>query len=145
MEAVLVVDHDLCSRLRHLAAQGLQSLLVAEAVVGVPLLDELFCVLQVDAGLISLALYIGAHSPVLVRPFIVDKPGLFERPVYDIQSTLHEPLLVCVLDAEDEIASRMLRDQIGVQRGPKIAHMHPACGTRCKSCSYFTHCLSPFL
>ena len=47
-KTVLVIHHNLSPVVRHLGLQGIQPLLVAEAVVGIPLLDQLFGILKIQ-------------------------------------------------------------------------------------------------
>ena len=46
----------------------------------------------------------------------------------DGDSVLHLPLLVGVLDAQDELALIVTGDQVGVEGGAQVAHMHIAGG-----------------
>ena len=48
----------------------------------------------------------------------MDQSRFFHGTVDDVHRSLHVPLLVRVLDAEDEIPALMLGDQICVKRGP---------------------------
>ena len=73
---MLVVDTDLCSAFGNSGLQAVQTFLVTETVISVSLLDELLCILQVKAALISLALYIRTVTPVFIRTLIVDKSCL---------------------------------------------------------------------
>ena len=75
-QAMLVVDTDLCSAFGNSGLQAVQTFLVTETVISVSLLDELLCILQVKAALISLALYIRTITPVFIRTLIVDKSCL---------------------------------------------------------------------
>ena len=135
MQAVLVIDVDLLAR--HGAGQGGKPLLVAEAVIGLALFDQLFGILQINALLLALALDIGAHASVLVRALVVDKARLLKRPVDDVHSPFHISFLVRILNAQDKIAAFMLGDQVRIQRGTQISHVHSARGTGCETCSYF--------
>jgi len=40
----------------------------------------------------------------------------------------HKAGLVGVLDAQDELAAAVAGDEIGVERGAQVAHVHVACG-----------------
>ena len=117
-KAVLVIGHD------HLAVdfslQGIQSLLVAEAVVCFAFLHQLFRVLHVNAGLHALRLDVGTVPFVLVRTLVVDQTCLLKGAVDDLRGAFHKASLVRVLDAEDKgaVIALMLRDEVSVERGP---------------------------
>ena len=117
-QAVLVIDNDIRAVIRHRSFQRFQSFFVAEAVIRIALLHELLRILQVQAGSLPLALYIGAAASVFIRALIMLQPGLLQCPVYDVQSSLHETLLVRILHTEDEVSSLVLCDQIRVERCP---------------------------
>ena len=142
-ETVLVVNADLLSA-DDLAAL-LQALLIAETVVSLALLDQLLGIFQVDPLLLTLALYIGPHAAVLIRALVMHQPSGCQCAVDDVHRPLHIAFLVCVLYPQDKISALMFRDQIGVQRGSQIAHMHPSRGTGGKSCSDSFHVLTPRL
>ena len=129
MQAVLVIYRIAVRRL-----QALQALFCAEAIIGIALGDQLLRVLHVNACAAALGLYIRAHAPVLVRSLVIIKPCRGKRAVDDIYGAFHKALLIRILYAQHEAAARMPRDQIGIQRSAQITHMHPSCGTRCKSC-----------
>ena len=74
MQAVLVVHHDLFSC--HLLAQGIQTLFIAKAVICLSFFDQLLCIFHIDAGLLTLALYIRTTAAVLIRSLIMDQAGL---------------------------------------------------------------------
>ena len=135
MQAVLVIHVDLLARNR--TGEGGKALLIAEAVIGLSLFDQLFGIFQIDALLLTFALHIGAHAAVLVRSLVMDESRLLKGSVDDVHGSLHISFLVRILNAQDEIAAFMLGDQIRIQRGTQISHMHSARGTGCKTCSYF--------
>ena len=56
---------------RHSTGQRGQPVLIAEAVIGLALLNQLFRILQINALRLALTLYIGADPAVLVRSFIM--------------------------------------------------------------------------
>ena len=107
VQAVLVVERDLLA-LDHLCLKGCQTLLVTEAVICLPLLNQLFSIFHVNAGLHTLALYIRTVSAVLVRSLIVYKSRLLQRAVDNLHSALHIALLIGILNAKHEISSGML-------------------------------------
>ena len=45
----------------------------------------------------------------------MDQTSLLQRPIYDINCTLYETLLVGIFDAQHKGAARMFGDQIGIQ------------------------------
>ena len=114
MKAVLIVHDDLLAG--HLSLQGLQALLVAEAVISLPFFNQFLGILQVDARRLPLTLHIGTHASVLVRTLIMLKARFLKRAVDNIHSALHVALLVGILNTENKISSRMLCNQICIQR-----------------------------
>ena len=104
MQAVLVVERDLLA-LDHLCLKGCQTLLVTEAVICLPLLNQLFSIFHVNAGL---TLDIRTAAAVLVRSLIVYKSRLLQRAVDNLDSALHIALLIGILNAKHEISSGML-------------------------------------
>ncbi len=108
-QTVLVINGDFLS-LHHLRLQGRQSFLVTEAIVGLPLLHELFGILHVNSGFHPFALHIRPVSAVLVRPLVVLQPHPLKGAVDDLRSPLHESLLIRVLDTEHKVAALMLCD-----------------------------------
>ena len=74
-KAVFVVDGDFFSA--YVTSALAQALCIAEAVIGIPLLYQLFCVFQVQACCITLALYVRAVAAVFVRSLVVYQTGLF--------------------------------------------------------------------
>ena len=134
-QAVLIVLHDLLAVYGLL--QGLQTLLGAEAVIGLTLLHQHLCILQIDPLGLTLRLYIGAAASVLVRSFIVDQSRFLKGPVDDVNGSLHLTFLVRILDTKEEISSLMLGDQIGIKRRSQVSHMHPPCGRGRVTCTNF--------
>ena len=110
---MLVIDGDFLS-LHHLGLQGREPFFIAKAVISFSFFNQLFGVLHIDSGLDSLALYIGAIAAVLVRAFIVGDSGLFQRAVDDLRGSLHEALLIGILNTENKISALMLGNQIGI-------------------------------
>jgi len=128
--AVAVVAEGQLSQLQA-RAQLLEALLVAEAVVGHALLDQLLGVLLVDG--LALVLDVGAVGPALVGALVPDEPRLLQGPVDQLHGALDDALLVGVLDAEDEVPVVLLRPEVGVKRRPEVAHVHVARGAGCES------------
>ena len=113
METMLVIHHQFFSG--YIFAQGLQTFLVAETVISFAFFNQFLCVLQVNTGLLTFTLYVWAASAVFVRTFVMDQTSLLQRPIYDINCTLYETLLVGIFDAQHKGAARMFGDQIGIQ------------------------------
>ena len=118
METMLVIYADLFAVLADSRPKRIQPFFGAEAVVCFALLNQLFRIFQVDAGLLAFRLYIGAHAAVLVRTFIMDKPGLLECTVNDIHRAFHESALIGIFNTQHKIAALMLCDEVGIQRSP---------------------------
>ena len=110
---MLVVYGDLFS-FHNLRFQPCKAFLVAETVIGFPFFNQFSGIFQINAGLLPLRLYVRPDAPVFVRPFIVDKPGLFQRPVDNIHSPFHKPFLISILNTENKISALMLGDQVGI-------------------------------
>ena len=127
-EAVLVILHD--DFAVHGLFQRIQTRLVAEAVVGLALLDELLRVLHINARAHALTLHIGAVALVLVRSLIVQKTGFLERAVNNLGRSLDKSALVGVLDAENEGTVRVLGNEIRIECCPQVSDMHAPGGTR---------------
>ena len=105
-------------------ADLLQPVLVAEAVVGCALFHQLQRVVLEHSH--ALALDIGTDRTADVRPLIPDQAGFLQGVVDDIHRTLDIPLLVGILNAQDELAAVAARPEIGIQRGAQVAQMHIA-------------------
>ena len=119
---MLIIVHDLLTV--HRGLQTLQPLLCAEAVVGLTACHQLLGILSVNIGSHTLRLYIGAAVAGLVRTLIRDQAGVCKRTVDEINRTLHQSSLVCILDPQQEIAALMLRNEISIKGCPQISHMH---------------------
>ena len=111
-KTMLIIDVDLLPG--HGSCQARQPLFVAETIISLTLFDQLFRVFQVQSAFLSLALYVRPHTTVLIRPLIVDKACLFQRPVDDIHSPFHKPFLIGILNTENKISALMLGDQVGI-------------------------------
>ena len=100
--------------------------LFAEAVIGAAALDEQLGVFAV--GVAALGLDVGSHGTADVGAFVVVESALGQRAVDDVGRALDEAALVGILDAEDEGAARVARDEPGVERGAQVADVHIAGG-----------------
>ena len=58
------------------------------------------------------------------------KAAFRHRAVDDVRCALDETPLVGILDAENEGAAGVAGDEIGVERGAQVAHVHIARGAR---------------
>ena len=137
MQTMLVIYGNLFAG--HCGTQRIQTFLIAEAVICITLLDQLFGIFQINTLGISLTLHVGANTAILVRSFIMYQTGIFQCTVDDLQRTFLKTLLICILDTQHKTAALMLSDQVCVQCGTQIADMHTTCGAGRKSCLYFTH------
>ena len=127
--AAVVVGHLAVGAL--LGVEGLQTLLGAEAVVGLALCHQLFGVLLEHPH--PLALDVGADGAAHIGAFVPQQAGLPQGVVDDVHSALDVAALIGVLDAEDEGAVVVLGHQVGVQRGAQVANMHITRGRGGKS------------
>ena len=100
--------------------------LFAEAVIGAAALDEQLGVFAV--GVAALGLDVGSHGTADVGAFVVVESALGQRAVDDVGRALDEAALVGILDAEDEGAARVARNEPGVERGAQVADVHIAGG-----------------
>ena len=114
-----------------LGVEGFQTLLGAEAVVGLALCHQLFGVLLEHPH--PLALDVGADGAAHIGAFVPQQAGLPQGVVDDVHSTLDVAALIGVLDAEDEGAVVVLGHQVGVQCGAQVANMHITRGRGGKS------------
>ena len=116
---MLVIDYDLrTSLLGHAALKRRKPFFIAEAIVSVPLVDQLLRILKVQTGRITLALHVGPDSPILVGSFVMNQSCLFQRMIDDIQGAFYKTFLIRILYPKHEIPVLMLRDQIRIQRRP---------------------------
>ena len=118
--AAIVVGHLTVGAL--LGVEGFQTLLGAEAVIGLALSHQLLGILLEHPH--ALALDVGADGAADVRAFVPQQAGLPQGVVDDIHSALHVAALVGVLDAEDEGAVIVLGHQVGVQGRAQVANVH---------------------
>ena len=137
MQTVLVIAADLLAA--NLRPERIEPLLRAEAVIRLALFDQLLGIFLIDALSAALGLDIRSDAAVLVRALVIFDAGILQCLVDNVYCTFDEPLLIGVLDAEHKRASRMLCDQIRIKSCAKIADMHSACRTRCKSGFYHSH------
>ena len=100
--------------------------LVAEAVVGVTALHQQLGVLGVEGA--ALGLDVGAHGAAHVGTFVPGQAAGAHGIIDDLGGVLHQTALVGVLNAEDELAAGVAGDEVGVQGGAEIAHVHVARG-----------------
>ena len=103
-----------------------QPLFGAEAAVGAALLNEQLSVFFIVSH--PLGLDIGAGRAAHVGAFVIVQAAGVHGALDDLHRVLHFPFLIGVLDAQDKFPSRMAGDQIGVQGGAQIAHVHIAGG-----------------
>ncbi len=99
---------------------------LAEAAVGVPPMDQQFRVLLI--GVPPLGLDIGGHRAAYVGTLVMCETTFGHGLVDHIGGALHQTALVGVLNAQDKGAPGVSGDQIGVQRGAQVAHVHIAGG-----------------
>ena len=118
--AAVVVGHLAVGAL--LGVQGFQTLLGAEAVIGLALSHQLFGVLLEHAH--ALALHIGADRAADVRAFVPQQAGLPQGVVDHIHRALDVAALIGIFDAQDERTILVLGHQVGVQGSAQVAHMH---------------------
>ena len=114
MQAVLIIDRDLFAVLSHAGFQGIQALFCTEAVIGISLLDQLFCIVQINTLGISLTLDIRAVSAIFVRSLVMDKSCFSQCAVNDLQRAVHKTFLVCILNTEHKASVLMLCDEISI-------------------------------
>ena len=117
-------------------------LLGAEAVVRTALFHKLLRVLKVHPH--AFALDIGAVFAAHIGALVPRHGCVPQGVVDDIDRALHIPLAVGILDAQDKAAAVASGEQIGVQSGSQIAHMHIAGGTGRKARSYLFQMWFPF-
>ena len=127
--AAIVVGHLTVGAL--LGVEGFQTLLGAEAVIGLALSHQLLGILLEHAH--ALALDVGADGAADVRAFVPQQAGLPQGVVDDIHSALHIAALIGVLDAQDEGAILVLCHQVGVQGSAQVANVHITRGRRRKT------------
>ena len=110
MQTVFVVYGDLFSC--YFCLQTFQTFFIAEAIISVSLLDQFFCIFQIQTLCLSLTLYIGTYTTVFVRTFIMYQTGLCQGTVDDLQCAFHETFLVGILDTQHEFSAFMFCDQV---------------------------------
>ena len=109
---MLVICHDFLAP--HCFLKGCKALRGTEAVICLPLINQLLCIFQVYAGCLAFTLDIGTHPAVLIRTFVVDQAGILQCLVDDLHRTFHIALLVCIFNAEKEIPALMFCNQVGI-------------------------------
>ena len=100
--------------------------LFAEAVIGMSLFHQQFCIAAV--GVTTLRLDIGSHRTSYIRTLVVVQTTLRHGAVDHIGGALHQAALVGVLDAQDKSTAGIAGDKPGIQGGAEVAHMHVASG-----------------
>ena len=118
METMLViVEYSLLLAIHfYLCMKICKTLLIAEAVISFTLINKLLSVLHVYALSHSLRLDIWANATILVRSFIPQKTCLRQSSIYDIHSTFHLTVLVCVFNSQYKISALMLCDKVSIKR-----------------------------
>ena len=112
-------------------------------------LNEEFCVFAVEGA--ALGLHIGADGAADIRALVVVEVTFLERLVDHVHRALDQAALVGVLDAQQELAVRVARDEIGIERRAQIAHVHVSRGGGCKARAHLAvrdarfHFIKPFL
>ena len=112
VQAMLIIYIDLLTC--YCARQCSQPFLITETIIGFSLFHQHLRVLQIDPLGLAFTLHIRAHTAILVRPLIVKKPRILQRPVNDLYSTFHISLLIRILNTKDKISAFMLCDQIRI-------------------------------
>ena len=130
LAGLVVVDEGLALAFG-LGAPCVQLLGGVEGVVGPARLNQLLCVLAVDAAPLALAIWCMRmalarslyHLSVLVHALVGDDPA----PVQGLDNVLfrsrHEAVGVSVLDADDEVTSVLLGVKVIVKCGAHTSHM----------------------
>ena len=119
--------------LLHLA-HLVQTLLIAEAVVGVAAFHQLLGVFLKHTH--TLALDIGSHGTADIGTLVPLQSGLLQGLIDDLHGAFYLALLVGILNAQQEAAVIALCHQIGKQRGAQVTHMHVAGGAGGKAGAY---------
>ena len=131
---MLVINIDLLAG--NCLMQTLQSLLITEAVICLTLINKLLGIFKIDSALLSVTLYIRTVALINVRAFIMLKSGFLKSPVYNINSSLNQSLLVRILYSKNKISAFMLGNKICIQCSTQITDMHTSCRTGRKPCPY---------
>ena len=124
--ALSVIVADGLTRSLLLLVEGIEALLSAEAVIGIALLYQLFCILLEHTH--SLALDIRAVVSADIGALVPVHAVLLEGLVDNIHRALNISLLVGVLDAQDKAALIVLGGQVGIERSSQVADVHIARG-----------------
>ena len=107
---------------------------VAEAVVGVAELDELFRVFLIDVH--ALTLYVRCIGAAEIRALVRHDFGELQRAVDEVHGICDVAGAVRVLDAQDKGAVLRLGVEIGVECRAQVADVHVACGARGEAGAY---------
>ena len=111
---VIMADHDVSG----LHFQTVQAVLIAEAVVSFPFVNEFFGIFQIDSLGLSFTLDIRTDSSVFIRAFIMAQSCFFQRVIDNLFRAFLFSYLIRILNSQDEITAGMAGDQIRIQRGP---------------------------
>ena len=112
MKTMLVVRYDLLTA--DILLERLQPLLITEAVICLPLLDQLLCIFHIKTALATLTLNIRTIAAILIRTFIMLQACLVQCTVNDLQRLIKKTLLIGIFYSKYKIAALMLCDQICV-------------------------------
>ena len=134
---------------RGLLPELFQAPLCAETAVRQPFFHQQLCVLLVKGH--PLGLDIGPHWAAHIGAFVIVQIAALHGAFDDRHRILHLPLLVGVFDPKDKLTLIVPGDQIGVQGGAQIAHMHITGGRGRKTGAHFPsgdallHLLKPLI
>ena len=143
-KAMLVIHHDFLP-LHNLCLEGIKPLFITETIIRLTAFYKLFRIFHINSALHAFTLDIRTKTAVLIGSLIVFEPRAVQRAVNNIRCALHETLLIRILYPKHEIPARMLGNQKLIQCRPQITDMHFTSWAWRISCSYLTHCHSPFL
>ena len=96
--------------------------LIAEAAVGMAARDEQLGIFLIEPA--PLGLDVRADRTADIRPLVVRQAAGTHGAVDDVDRALHIAPLIGVLDAQDELAAGVPRDQIRIKRRAQIADVH---------------------
>ena len=111
-----------------------ESLLGAEAVIGIVVIDQPLRIFLIN--LLALALNIWSVRPADVRTLVILKTRHPQRVQNHLGRAFHEPFLIRILDPENKFTPAVLCNQIGIQRRAQISDMHEPRRRRSKTCDY---------
>ena len=96
--------------------------LIAEAAVGMAACDEQLGIFLIEPA--PLGLDVRADRTADIRPLVVRQAAGTHGAVDDVDRALHIAPLIGVLNAQDELAAGVPRDQIRIKRRAQIADVH---------------------